>query len=180
MKKLNIDSIKKLNIKISIGLSESIVYLFRKNLDFDIKLSDGTSLQRELCWTIEQKQDLILSIVRKQSIPPITVLVKDDYTTYQVIDGKQRLNAIKDFIDNKFPIEIEDESYFLSDFDEISKCAFLNRWLSFNSIYERISKDDKIIPYSDKELIEIFEYINFRGTPQDAEHLKLLKSKIGK
>jgi hypothetical protein len=65
--------------------------------------------QRKLVWTVEEKQNLIDSIMRGYPIPLILLAhTKDD--KYEVIDGMQRLDAIFSFIDNKY--SLPDNSYF--------------------------------------------------------------------
>ncbi|EUM10363.1 MULTISPECIES: GmrSD restriction endonuclease domain-containing protein [Enterobacter cloacae complex] len=65
--------------------------------------------QRKLVWTVEEKQNLIDSIMRGYPIPLILLAhTKDD--KYEVIDGMQRLDAIFSFIDNKY--SLPDGSYF--------------------------------------------------------------------
>lgn len=65
--------------------------------------------QRKLVWTVEEKQNLIDSIMRGYPIPLILLAhTKED--EYEVIDGMQRLDAIFSFIDNKY--SLADGSYF--------------------------------------------------------------------
>jgi len=67
------------------------------NLDFDVFLpSIGKNLQRELCWTLLQKQELILSILKGIQIPKMA-FVFINHKIIQVVDGKQRLSALIDF-----------------------------------------------------------------------------------
>lgn len=62
-------------------------------LDFDILLpTKNKNLQRPLVWTLFQKQQLIISILKGIRIPSITVLVRE-HKHYQVVDGKQRLTT---------------------------------------------------------------------------------------
>lgn len=154
-------------------------------LDFDVYLeSKGINLQRPFVWTLKQKQELILSMLKGVDIPAITVIIsraQDDTNTIKVIDGKQRLSTMIDFRYNKFPLSFNGEDYFYRDFKsakesgqtyrENIKHAIDSYSIQFNQVHEYW--DDKL---SDDELIEWFEQINFMGTPQDEEHLKTLKS----
>lgn len=62
--------------------------------------------QREYVWDDSDKEKLIDSIFENASIGTF-VLCRRDYGTYQklyeVVDGKQRLTTIFDFMENKFP-----------------------------------------------------------------------------
>lgn len=59
--------------------------------------------QRGLVWTIKHKQYFIDSIARGYPIPDLFYYMKENgNTTYEVIDGQQRTNAIIEFKDNKF------------------------------------------------------------------------------
>lgn len=67
------------------------------------KYNYNTVYQREKVWSDEKKSFLIDSILKNYPIPPIFLRMKIDSDTgstkYEVIDGKQRLTSIKDFID---------------------------------------------------------------------------------
>jgi len=157
------------------GLSCNVILKGRRKFDFDVFLpSIGCNLQRKHVWTLEQKRELIFSIIKGVNIGKITLIqheTKDD-TIYQVIDGKQRLSAIIDFIFGVFEIILCDGvsyTYFnlpkdikqeITLFDIISDIGY--------SYHDR--------PITDKEKIEWFELINFTGTPQDKEHLNKLKN----
>ena len=67
--------------------------------------------QRKLVWSLQEKQNLIDSILQKYPVPLI-LLTKTD-KGFEIIDGMQRLNAFFGFIENEFPI-IQDgeERYF--------------------------------------------------------------------
>ncbi|NYA43234.1 DUF262 domain-containing protein [Serratia fonticola] len=57
--------------------------------------------QRKLVWTTKEKQKLIDSILLGYPIPLILLAQTKD-GDYEIIDGMQRLNAIFDFIENKY------------------------------------------------------------------------------
>lgn len=69
--------------------------------DGDINLQPD--FQRGEVWSINKKKKLIDSILRDWKIPPIHVV--DSKTGIdEVLDGQQRLNSIKSFYDNGFPV----------------------------------------------------------------------------
>ncbi|GAB0118803.1 hypothetical protein Acid7E03_28750 [Acidisoma sp. 7E03] len=61
--------------------------------------------QRKLVWTLEEKQKLVESILRRYPIPAILLSEKDDGSgKLEIIDGLQRLNAIISFIEAAFSL----------------------------------------------------------------------------
>lgn len=80
--------------------------LYRNN-----KLLINRRYQRKLVWSQQEKKDLIESILLQYPIPLILLASQSD--KYEIIDGMQRLNAIFGFIENHFPVKIDDsEKYF--------------------------------------------------------------------
>lgn len=68
------------------------------------KLYVNRRYQRKLVWTLEEKQKLIESILKKYPIPAILLAERDDSPgVYEIIDGLQRLQAIMSFIETSFP-----------------------------------------------------------------------------
>lgn len=66
-----------------------------KNGDMDLQ----PDFQRGEIWTSQKKQKLIDSILRGWKIPPIHVIHNKQFID-EVLDGQQRLTAIRDFYDN--------------------------------------------------------------------------------
>jgi hypothetical protein len=60
--------------------------------------------QRGEVWSSSKKKLLIDTILRKWHIPPVHVVAMDN-GSYEVLDGQQRLTAIRDFVKNKFSID---------------------------------------------------------------------------
>lgn len=71
-----------------------------KNGDMDLQ----PDFQRGEIWTIQKKKKLIDSILRGWKVPPIHV-VPNEYSVDEVLDGQQRLAAIRDFCDNIISID---------------------------------------------------------------------------
>ena len=154
-------------------------------LDFDVFLpSKNKNLQRELCWTLQQKQELIKSVLKGIKLSDLKMIQKkikaekpDSIRQLQVIDGKQRLTTLLSFLKNEFPLEVNGEEYFYDDLDQDAKNVFSISCPAVEIAYEYVYSDgiDNVI-ISDDEKIAWFEMINFAGTPQDIEHLNNLKS----
>jgi hypothetical protein len=60
--------------------------------------------QRRDRWDEEKQSRFIESIIMNVPIPPV-FLGEDQYGTYVVLDGRQRLTAIKDFLSNAFKLK---------------------------------------------------------------------------
>lgn len=156
-------------------VSSQLRYFTRQDIDWDVYLeTKGKNLQRGFVWTLEQKRELINSILIGRHIPHLAIvnIVNPNDSRkdiYQVIDGKQRLSTMVDFYGNKFTIEIEGVCYHFKDLPDDYKLAishFNFRYYVVNEPYD--------MPMTDEQKINWFMFINYAGTPQDAEHLKSL------
>lgn len=160
------------------GLSFHTVKWIRDTTDFDFKVtleSKGKNLQRDLCWNKQQKESLIFTILRDQKINPIVVVQvrdseKGEKYFFKVIDGKQRLNTVFGFIDNKFFISIEEKDYFFKDLPEDAQRQITGYNFTWDVHYHYENQ-----PITDDTLIDLFEDCNFLGTPQDKNHLDHLR-----
>jgi hypothetical protein len=73
------------------------------------KINPAPTYQRGAVWTTEKKQLLIDSILRGYDIPKIylRILAPGSNFDSEIVDGQQRLRAIWDFVDNRYPLGIE-------------------------------------------------------------------------
>jgi len=60
--------------------------------------------QRNEVWPLPKQQRLIDTILRGWHIPPIHVIESPDTGLHEVLDGQQRLVAIRDFVNGKFSV----------------------------------------------------------------------------
>lgn len=143
--------------------------------DFDVFLeTKGYNLQRPFVWTLEQKREFILSILKDINIPPVSIIQYTDENkkvVFKVIDGKQRIGTALQFFNDEFTIVVDGEEYLCSEipFEVSRKLLF---WtprgqLAYSYYDEKISDDD---------LINWFNMLNFAGTEQDIKHKELLSS----
>ncbi|MCK9576240.1 MAG: DUF262 domain-containing protein [Candidatus Pacearchaeota archaeon] len=170
---------KELPIKIQKGmhygwLKELVNPRYNHKFDFDIFLpTKGKNLQRPFCWTIEQKRELITSVLMGRDIPHFTIIIsefEDRTKVYKVMDGKQRLSTLIGFVKDEFTFAFEGKEYLFSEMPEEIQKHVMSFHIHFDQAYEYW--DDLI---SDDNKIAWFEQINFAGTPQDVEHLNNLK-----
>jgi hypothetical protein len=146
----------------------------RYKIDFDVYLpSKGMNLQRPLCWTLEQKRELIKSVIKGVDIQNFYVIIytpDDKQRVYKIIDGKQRLSTLISFCNDEFTFEFNGQEYLYSELSADVKDVIDRFDIHFNQTYEYW---DDLIP--DDVKIDWFEQINFLGTPQDTEHINNLK-----
>lgn len=162
---------------------------YKTKCDFDIYLpSLGVNLQRPYIWDDKQRSELIESFYKGIYIPPITFIYSRtigagvDETVYKIIDGKQRLTTFMMFYRNEFPLLKYGLEFYYKDLSEMLQGKFHTMWLKCNVFFEYNYLDDpaESILFSDEELIDLFEFLNFKGTPQDENHIIELRSKISK
>jgi len=176
MPKLKLDDVrKKMPFHINYGLSaftmRDLLETDHYDLDFDVWLpTKNMNLQRPFCWSLQQKQELIMSLLKGINISLMS-FIHYEHQTFKVIDGKQRLSAWLWFCQGKFPIIVNGCEYYYDDLDDRAQGELMwSNWIKADVAYEY---HDKLI--SDDLKIQWFEMINFLGTPQDIEHLKTLK-----
>ena len=73
--------------------------------------------QRRERWDVVRQSELIESFLINIPVPPV-YLSEEEYGVYSIIDGKQRITAVSDFLSNKFSLRG------LSSFKEIIGCRF--------------------------------------------------------
>jgi hypothetical protein len=153
--------------------------------DFEVYLPlFESNLQRPLIWSEFQKSELICSILYERYIPPITVVEFSkegsfDRNIIQVIDGKQRMNAMIEFRDGKFPVEVNGEKYFYNQLD-VHCARLIDRYSILAKQYVSCGTDksDKHFICDDAKL-EIFERVNYSGTQQSDDHISnIIRNRI--
>jgi hypothetical protein len=81
-----------------------------------------------------------------------------------IVDGKQRLKAIWDFIHNVYP---DSNGIYWKDFSDFGQ----NRFLGFSSLsYGEIGEEG-----TDQDVKDVFLGVNFKGVPMSAEHVDFVK-----
>ncbi|WP_418213397.1 DUF262 domain-containing protein [Bacteroides difficilis] len=123
--------------------------------------------QRNLVWSSKQKSELIESII--MGIPLPAFYVKENPEgVYVVVDGKQRLSTLFDFIDGKFKLEglsiLKDhvKSYF-SDLSPIEQNKIEDYTLTINVIKA---------PTSDRVTFDLFDRVNRGGTNLNNQEMR--------
>jgi hypothetical protein len=76
--------------------------IYRRIVDADYDLQPD--FQRGEVWTLKKQQRLIDTVLRGWHIPPVHLVARPEGTS-DVLDGQQRLTAIRDFMDGAFAID---------------------------------------------------------------------------
>ncbi|MBB3109098.1 hypothetical protein FHS18_001150 [Paenibacillus phyllosphaerae] len=161
-----------------ITVSEFYENYLLKKYNFDPRYQ-----RKDKVWGVEKQSFLIDTIFKNYPIPPIflhqRVDTKTGKTRYDVIDGKQRLTAIIEFIGNMIPIP--------EDFSEGDESKSVLNGKYFKDIEGDVFSDFReqfwtyIIPveYLDKvteEMVDnIFDRLNRNGVPLNPQELRKAK-----
>jgi hypothetical protein len=145
--------------------------------------------QRKSVWHPEKKRFLIDSVLKNFPIPPIflhqEIDVKSGKTMYRVIDGKQRLSAILDFIEKRITLpddyggdEFGDERLNGADFAQLDGKEFTDLKQQFWRYVIPIEYIDNV---TEPIVQNIFDRLNRNGdplTPQELRHAQFHASKL--
>lgn len=154
-------------VKVDTDLSK----MYRKYAEEEIDLNP--EYQRELVWTDKQKQDYILAILKQRAkITPVIIekLTEQGTVLYEILDGKQRLTALFDYIDNKYPLKSGEYFKDLSAKD-------MNVITQTRVSYTRITSYKECDVPLDFKLAYFLE-INALGTKITDEHIEKIENKL--
>lgn len=138
----------------------------RGNVNFD------NAVQRGLVWDVEKKSLLIHSMVYGYAIPAM-YFTRDENKVYDSLDGKQRSNAICEFMNDEFALTTDTPPVYDDEgnMDDISGMTFsqLPEW-----VQDRINEYSLTIYYyedmTEQEIREFFRRLN-NGKPLTAVEL---------
>lgn len=138
--------------------------------------------QRGFVWTLEDNQLLIESIykgigcgailIRKRGWKTLEDMAKNgetDLAFSDIVDGKQRLNAIRGFINNEFS-DLHGNYY--NDLSRFAQNKFSDHQLFY---YAELGED-----VTDEETIYQFLKLNHAGKPQSKEHIEFVTNLLNK
>jgi Protein of unknown function DUF262. len=128
--------------------------------------------QRDLVWTEKQKQDFIkaLMIGKAEVSPTFIQNVHRRFGKLEVLDGKQRLSTILEFVRGDFSVE----GLFYKDFNAADIYVFNNIPMVFTLVkYYDSKKGLTDMPIQQK--IELFLQMNGYGQHVSDEHLERVK-----
>lgn len=159
--------------------SEKGTLIDNANFDPIVFDADGKIVhyQRGHVWTLENKQALIESIYNGVDCGKIIVRERDwneidmleakglAIAFFDVVDGKQRLTALNEFVTDVFP---DARGNYFSDLSDHAQNKFGQSQLIS---YTQMKPNTK-----DADVIKTFLRMNFSGVPQSKEHLEHLRS----
>ena len=132
--------------------------------------------QRRNRWNRNQQSKLIESFIINVPIPPI-FLYEKDYSIYEVMDGLQRITAIKEFYENKYALEglemwPELNGKIYSELPDQIRKGIDRRYISSIILLKETAKDQETANYL-KQLV--FSRINSGGAKlEDQEYRNAL------
>lgn len=138
---------------------------YGREIDYDVPIFNGVFLQRPLVWTPFQKSEWIWSILIGRPLPPVAIHKTD--THFEVIDGKQRLHTIGEFLREEIPIFYENSEFYFSELPH----SYQDKILHNRPVLGYLSYD-----LTDYQKLQWFRYINYAGTAQDKEHIDTLET----
>ena len=138
---------------------------YGREIDYDVKLFNGVLLQRPLVWTHFQKSEWIWSLLVGRPFPPVAI--NKTKNSYQVIDGKQRMHAIGEFLRGEFTLFHGSEEFFFSD---------LSKEYQNKILYHRPVLGYMVYGLTDYQKLQWFRYINYAGPAQDKEHIETIET----
>lgn len=138
------------------GLSDLLSKYYKFGVDMN------PDYQRELVWSDEDKVALVDSIFKGVEIGKfafISLPFTPDGPSYEILDGKQRMNAIIDFYEDKFQYK----GFYFSQLTDADRHYFLDYNITSGRTDERITQQQKY---------DYFIRLNTSGKPQDPNHIK--------
>ncbi len=126
--------------------------------------------QRDLVWSLENKKAYIKHLFDEQNTSGLFVLYHNDYGSeylYEVIDGKQRINALIEFKLNKLSIDINGKEVFYRELSPLDVRLFNQRVVNV-----AVAKD-----LTNAQKIKLFLNINQDGVKVDSTHLEYLNKR---
>lgn len=116
--------------------------------------------QRAEVWRLPKKKLLIDTILRGWQVPPVHVILNGESDVQEVLDGQQRLSAIRDFMYNKFKIDGRIEPLD-DDIKELDGLTFEKLPTKIKNRFERYAiRVFEITDYNQGEPGELFNRLN--------------------
>lgn len=130
---------------------------------------DNPEYQRELVWTLNQKQDYVTNLFNGMAEirPTILLYYEGKKDVYEVLDGKQRLTTLFQFIDNEFAIIVDGEEVYFNDLVDTDKKFILNH----NVYWTRIMSFKVLEPIALEDKLTLFLEKNYLGTRMSDEQI---------
>lgn len=153
--------------KVDFSRNNFSIFEIKRIIDNEEIILDPDFQRKSNIWKLPQKSKLIESIL--MSIPiPLFYFAENKHGGLSVVDGLQRLFAIKDFMDNKY--EIKDVKYL----QKINGLKFSQLERDDQQRIERYQLQVNVMSSSTPEYIKlnIFQRINSGSTPLNKQEMR--------
>lgn len=132
---------------------------------YSFGIDDKMDYQRELVWELEDKVALIDSVFKNIDIGKFCLIHLDFKSVsdpnYEILDGKQRLNALKEFYESRFQYK----GKFYHELSKRDRDKFENSPVSWGET-KNLTNEQKY---------RYFLRLNTQGKPQSEDHLNKVK-----
>lgn len=135
---------------------------------YSSRLNMSPDYQRGFVWKDEHKVKLIESIFYGNDIGKMVFIrlpYQEHSYLYEILDGKQRLSTIIEFVEDRFKYK----GYYYSQLQDRDKQEFLNAIIAVGETDEGFTENDKI---------RYFLAVNDTGVPQDQSLIAKLKKEL--
>ena len=161
------------NLKVAVVTSD-----IRKFLDLyvDGEYDFNPCYQRGLVWSLEQKQAFILALFSGSTYLKPTFLFNgwsSDIKAYEVIDGKQRLNTVIEFVKGQFSVN----DYYYKDLGLADVTKFSRTPMEY-TVIEYYDNVKGMVEMPLEQRVELFLQLNEYGQRVDQIHLDKIKSEF--
>lgn len=140
------------------GVNSLLHMTYHAGVDFDV------DYQRDHVWGIDDKIALIDSIFNNIDIGKFVFIRRDfgvEDKLFEILDGKQRLTALKEFYEDRFKYN----GFFFSELSNADKDKFENHGIT----YGYLENPDK------RAIFESFIKLNTCGKPMNVKHIQKVK-----
>ena len=139
---------------------DSVVYRVLRGVD------DHPDYQRGYAWTAKDKELFLDSLFAGRDIGRFIFVKRPFPKSMQVMDGKQRLNCLVEFITS----QLEYRGAFWHQLSPGDRDRIMNHSVQFVDLDEAA--------YSREDLLQIFLDVNAAGVPQTEEHLEFVRREL--
>jgi hypothetical protein len=161
------------NLKVAVVTSDIHKFL---DLYADGEYDFNPCYQRGLVWSLEQKQAFILALFSGKTYLKPTFLFNGWFSgikAYEVIDGKQRLNTIIEFVKGQFAVN----GYYYKDLGLVDVTKFSRIPMEY-TVIEYYDNVRGIVEMPLEQRVELFLQLNEYGQRVDQAHLDKIKSEF--
>ena len=145
--------------------------------EFSVETYDFNPIyQRDLVWSTEKKQEFVKKLlIGDVDLCPtfITAPFKKSKREYEVLDGKQRMMAVIQYVQNQFPVEgFYYKDLTLGDVSRLMNATFKYKIVKYYDNKKGFSE------MSLKQKVELFLQVNEYGQKVSDEHLAKIKKEF--